>query len=208
MNYFGVRIYKFLVGVTGFVVFTLTGYVILINWHLNVISFGKYFDYIIMAGSALFGVFGAIIARWLWKWYLVALGALAGASVSALIFSALATSIPYAWLWLRTAFMAGMALIGGYSAYRFERPIVIVSTAVVGSLLLFIGLDVFLGTGFDALLMNLMSNSAGPNFFKYAPFNDRRIGGMIAACLGSALIGMAIQVQVFGTRKIRRQLVK
>lgn len=208
MNYFGVRIYKFLVAVTGFVVFTLAGYIILLNWHLNVIPFGKNFDYIIMGGSPAFGVLGALIAQWLWKWYLIALGALAGASLAALIFSAVAASIPYTWLWLRTAVIAAMALIGGFAAYRLERPIVIASTAIVGSLLLFIGIDVFAGTGFDALLMNLMSNVAGPNFFKFAPFNDRRVYGMIAACLGSALIGIAIQVKVFGIRKVRRQQVK
>ena len=208
MNYFGVRIYKFLVAVTGFVVFTLAGYIILLNWHLNVITFGKNFDYIIMGGSPAFGVLGALIAQWLWKWYLIALGALAGASLAALIFSAVAASIPYTWLWLRTAAIAAMALIGGFAAYRLERPIVIASTAIVGSLLLFIGIDVFAGTGFDALLMNLMSNVAGPNFFKFAPFNDRRVYGMIAACLGSALVGIAIQVKVFGIRKVRRQQVK
>ncbi len=208
MNYFGVRIYKLLVAATGFVVFTLAGYIILLNWHLNVASFGKNFDYIIMGGSPAFGVLGALMAQCLWKWYLIALGALAGGSLATLVLFAVTESIPYAWLWLRTAVIAVMALIGGVAAYRFERPIVIVSTAVVGSLLLFIGIDVFAGTGFDALLMNLMSNTAGPNFFKFAPFNDQRVYGMIAACLGSALIGVAIQAKAFGTRRVRRQQMK
>ncbi len=208
MNYFGVRIYKFLVAITGFVVFTISGYIILLNWHLNVVSFGKNYDRIILIGSPVFGILGALVAQWLWKWYLIGLGALAGAGLATLLFSSLAASIPYDWLWTRTVFIAFMALIGGFAAYRFEKPIIIVSTGLVGSLMLFIGLDIFIGTGFDALLMNLMANTPGPNFFKYAPFNDRRIYGMIAACLGSALIGMVIQVKVFGKRKVRRQLVK
>lgn len=197
-----------LVEVVGFVVFALLGQIILLNWHLNVMAFGKNYDYILMGGSAAFGLFGALIAKWLWKWSFIALGALAGASLAILGFSAVASSIPYSWLWLRTVVIASMVLIGGYAAYRLERPFVIFSTAVTGSLMLFIGLDVFIGTGFDALMMNLLSNVAGPNFFKYAPFNDRRVSGMIAACLGSALIGIAVQYKAFGTRKVRRQLVK
>ena len=197
-----------LIGVTGFIVFTIAGYICLVNWHLNVTQFGKHFDMIITIGSAVCGVLGALISNWLWKWYLIGMGALASSSLTVLAFSALASSIPYSWLWMRTLIIAVMALLGGYLAYRFERPIVIVSTSIVGAVMLFVGLDVFLDTGFDGLLLSLMNYSSSLNLKAYLAYFDNRIYGMIAACYGSALVGVAIQTRFFGHKKIRRQYVK
>ena len=115
---FGIRLFRFVIGVTGFLIFALLGYVILINVHLNNYNFGVHFDYMIGAGVLGFGAVGAALSGCLWKWILLGLGAFGSVSLALAIFSGInQQSIP---IWIRPVSLGLAAFTNTFAVYKIN----------------------------------------------------------------------------------------
>ena len=193
LAFFGIRLFRFVIGVTGFLLFALLGYVILINVHLNNYNFGANFDYVIGAGILLFGVGGAVLSKWLWKWILLGLGAFGAVSLALALFSGINQQlIP---VWLRPVCLGLAAVIGAYLLHKFERPLIIFATTIVGSLLFAFGLDSFFATGFDLIILAIVSGSIDPTKIE---IKEQQTLGMVIFWVGMTMLGIMMQARFVG----------
>ena len=126
--------FRFVIGVTGFILFALASYIILINVHLHHFNFGNNFDKVIGIGMLSFGVIGALLSGFLWRWILMGLGALGGISLGLVLFSSLSLILPKTFVWLRPLVLGILAITGAFLLKLFERPLIIFATSISGAL--------------------------------------------------------------------------
>lgn len=196
LAFFGIKLFRFVIGVTGFLLFSLAGYIILINIHLHHHNFKGNFDRIIFIGTGLFGLIGAALSGCLWKWVLLGLGAIAGISLGLTIFSATATTLAFTVpVWVRPVILGALALTGAILLKRFERPLIIFSTAIIGSLLFSYGLDSFLASGFDVIILAILSGSIDPDKLK---IKEQQTLGILLLWIGMTMVGIVTQVRFTG----------
>lgn len=196
LSLFGIKLFRFVIGVTGFLIFSVAGYIILINIHLHSYNFQHHFDRIIVIGTGVFGLIGACLSGFLWKWILLGLGAFSGISLGLTIFSitssVIYTSIP---TWIRPVILGALALIGALLLKRFERPLIIFSTAILGSLLFSFGLDSFLATGFDLIVLSIISATIDPSKLE---IKEQQTLGIVLFWVGMTIVGIVTQIGFTG----------
>lgn len=196
LAFFGIKLFRFLIAATAFVLFGIAGYIILINIHLHSYNYGPRFDSIIGWGVLGFGVFGAAMSGFLWKWILLGVGALAGVSLGLALFSGYlsinAASLP---VWVRPVILGIMAIIGATLLNKFQRPLIIFGTAILGSLLLTFGLDTFVATGFNLIILAILTSSIDPTKIE---IKDHQMMGMISLWIGSTILGIILQSKLTG----------
>lgn len=214
LNFFGIKLFRFVLAVTSFILFSLLGYIILINVHLHEYNFGDKFDWIVGAGVLGFGTFGFVVSAWLWKWVLIGLGALGGISLGLILLASLAPVLKSTSAstssWMNPILLGIFAIVGGVLVKKYERSIIILATSTVGSFLFCFGLDCFIRTGFDLIILNIIAGS--PIKYKNTSedllnsFNSHRpIYGIISLCLGLAILGLIVQSKLVG-RNIKSHL--
>lgn len=205
LNFFGIRFFRFVIGVTAFIIFAVAGYVILINIHLHHYNFEGNFDKIILAGTALSGTIGAALSGCLWRWILLGVGAFGGVSLGLALFSALSSTInsdiP---VWVRPVGLGAFAITGALLLKRFERPIIIFATAITGSLLLAFGFDTFIATGFDLIILATLSGSMDPSKLV---IKENKAIGMVLFWIGMTIVGVFAQAS-FAGKNIRSHTKK
>lgn len=193
LAFFGIRLFRFVIGVTGFLLFATLGYVILINVHIHKYNFGVDPHYVIGMGILAFGVVGAALSKCLWKWNLLGLGAFGGVSLTLAFFSGLnQQAFP---VWLRPISLGFSAVIGAYLLHKFERPLIIFATSILGSLLFTFGLDSFFATGFDLIILAIVSGSIDPTKIQ---IKEQNTLGMILFWVGMTMLGIMLQARFVG----------
>lgn len=193
LNYFGIKLFRFVIACTAFLISALAAYVILINIHLHAHNFGGNFDRVIAVGVLVSGVLGALISGWIWKWILLGVGAFGGVSLTLIIFSGLnSSSFP---IWLRPVVIGFSAILGAFLLHKFERPLIIFATSITGALLFSFGLDAFIATGFDLLILAILTGSVDPTKIE---IKEKQVYGIILLWIGSTLLGIIIQSKFVG----------
>lgn len=202
LDFLGIRLFRLVIGLTGFILGALAAYVALLNIHLHYQSFGSRLDAVLLVGSAVSGLVGVGLSWCMWYWTLLGLGALGGLCLGILALGMLLPDPPVTLFWMRPVVLVFCGIVGAVLVRRFERPLIVFSTAVIGSLLLCFGLDVFLDTGFDVLLLKLLANEDTVD----AVIRQERVLGMTLVCAGMAILGMVVQFWLVGRRaKDRRR---
>ena len=181
-----------MIGVTGFILFALFGYIILINIHLHAHNFGGNFDRILGIGALVFGTVGALLSGCLWRWFLLGLGALGGISTGLVLFSSFNHLIPPGShvTVIRPFIMGIFAIIGAILVRAFERPLIIFATSISGALLFCFGLDTFLATGFDLLILSVIAGSVDSSSI---PIKLRQMYGVVFLWIGLTICGSLVQ---------------
>jgi hypothetical protein len=107
--------------------------------------------------------------------------------------------------WGRAILIIVFAVVGMVLAAFFERLLMIMATAFIGAFAIFIGLDVYLMTGFAESVMNFLrawkttaatsslSSSAKVTSSMIIAEATPQLRGMLIGCLGLALIGALVQ---------------
>lgn len=193
LNYFGIKLFRFVIACTAFLISALSAYIVLINIHLHAHNFGGNFDRVIGVGMLVAGVVGALISGWIWKWVLLGVGAFGGVSLTLAVFSGLNSSaFP---IWIRPVVIGLSAILGAFLLHKFERPLIIFATSITGSLLFSFGLDAFIATGFDLLILAILTGSVDPTKVEV---KEKQVYGMILLWIGSTLLGIVIQSRFVG----------
>ena len=73
--------------------------------------------------------------------------------------------------------------------------VVIISTAIAGSLLLALGVDVFLQTGFSNLAVAILKNQAS-----IYQISGNAVYGLLIGAIVTALMGILVQYRITGRR--------
>lgn len=193
LNYFGIKLFRLVIACTAFLISVLLSYIFLINIHLHVHNFGSNFDRVIGVGMLTAGVLGALLSGWMWKWILLGVGAFGGVSLTLIVFSALnSSSFP---IWVRPVIIGLSAISGAYLLHKFERPLIIFATSITGALLFSFGLDAFIATGFDLLILAILTGSVDPTKIE---IRRKQVYGIILLWIGSTLLGILIQSRFVG----------
>lgn len=199
LAFFGIKLFRFLIATTAFIIFAIFGYIILINIHVHSHNFGSKFDSIIGWGVLGFGILGACMSSFLWKWILLGVGALGGVSFGLVLFSGFlgvsnsnSSTLP---IWFRPIVLGIMAIIGAMLLVNFQKPLIISATSISGSLLLTFGLDAFFATGFDLIILAILSGSIDPSEVK---IKNNQTMGMVSLWIGSTLLGIILQSKLTG----------
>ncbi|KAJ3337040.1 hypothetical protein HDU93_001715 [Gonapodya sp. JEL0774] len=204
--FFGYRLFRIVMFFTGALFFGAIAYLILVNvepstgYAIGSLSREAFYLIIMIVAGILGGIFG----WFLWNVAISILGALGGACLAFFI-QGLKTGglLPYPTGF--AIFLVLMSIIGAIAAIFFERFIIILASAIAGSLAAFTGIDFFAQTGFYQLLQSWMNFAAGGTI-SYQLTNQ--LIGMLVGSAVFALVGFLLQYKLwdplrFGPNAIR-----
>ncbi|KAJ3346741.1 hypothetical protein HDU83_002686 [Entophlyctis luteolus] len=181
---FGHRLFKPLLFLGGFYFFAVVTFCIIQNVSYKLQSSISEYVYLILC--LIFGVLGGLLLVCVWKLGFFFLGALGGYFLANLLLVALHATITSSVT--RWVILVVFALVFGFLVLWFELPILIGATALIGSYILFVGIDVFAGTGFLTMTVTIVSSWS---------VDTSTLSGkwiyMLVGCVVVALLGMAFQ---------------
>lgn len=191
--FFGSRLFKPIVGLAGFVVGALGGFIGLENLtERGSVSLGQHAHLITMAVCLGTGAVGAAIALWAWMLALLAVGGLGGLSLAIYLLSwpAPMAMLPAALKspTARPIFLGSMVASGAALALVFERALIIGGTAMTGAVGVCSGIDIFVKTGFNNSIRGILTNSD----YNTDP-QAQSAYFLLGSCAGIAIIGVLIQ---------------
>ncbi len=186
---FGVKLFRLAVGLAGFGAFGFAAY-ILVGQTYSTLGIerpdGKDITRLII--SLGIGIIGGFISIWLWKVALISLGVLGGLGLAVYTLSWKSNGILTKPMH-RTIYYSVLGTAGALASIFLETPIIIGGTALIGSISLFSGIDIFAHTGFNEAFGTLIRNKG-----KYSLHGSSY--GMLASCGGSAVVGALIQMML------------
>lgn len=135
------------------------------------------------------GLIGGILFAIFWRIGLFAVGALGGFFGAMFALAFLPPNILPDPIW-RALIIVIATIICAFLVFKFERPVVIIATAIMGAFLAVLGVDCFARTQFAAAMAAFLSASG-----RYNP--DARTYGMLAGVAVMAVLGMIVQFTLF-----------
>jgi len=135
------------------------------------------------------GLVGGVLFLIFWRVGLFAVGGLGGFFGAMYVLALLPSSVLPQPLF-RALIIVVATVICAFLVLKFERPMVIIATAITGAFLAILGLDFFVQTQFAASLAAILSSSG-----QYSPTGATY--GMMAGVAVMAVIGMIIQFTLF-----------
>ncbi|XJO77500.1 hypothetical protein BDV3_002071 [Batrachochytrium dendrobatidis] len=152
----------------------------------NYITLGSNQEWIVFTACIIGGLIGGGIFQCLWKLSFMFIGAMLGVALASFIlqfsFSSALQTTPG-----RYIFFSAMAIVGAILVQLFEVPLLIVSTAVVGSGSFFVGIDFFVKSGFGQAVYNTIFQQA------IVPASSNAEYIMMGMFVFVALLGMMVQ---------------
>lgn len=182
---FGIKVFRAAVGLAGFGAFGFGAY-ILVGQAYGTLGITPPPKDLVRLGISLgAGILGGFVSIWLWKVALLSFGVLGGLGLAVYILSWKSNGLLQKPTH-RTILMTILGVAGAFASFFLENALIIITTAIVGSIGLFSGIDVFAKTGFNDAFAALIKNKG-----TFA-LNDKSYG-MLAACGGTAILGGLIQ---------------
>jgi hypothetical protein len=153
----GVRLFKLALFAGGFLLFSnLTALVL-----VKLAPAEGFSDMVLLLVPIGVGILGGLIAYKVWRFGVSLIGGLGGAFVALLILGSTNGGLFQSEL-TRYIFIAIFAAIGAFAIHWFEKPVLVLSTSLVGGYLIMFGIDVFVKTGFtNAAMAFLFKNADG-----------------------------------------------
>ncbi|KAJ3063313.1 hypothetical protein HDU98_000869 [Podochytrium sp. JEL0797] len=192
--FFGHKLYKPLPFLAGFYFFGILAFFILhaIEAMQNGPAGGANRDLVYFLVCGITGIVGGCITLCIWKLALFAIGAALGYAVSLLLL------MSYSWVLTdaasRYVVIGVVVVVFGVLAFWDETHVVVGATAVGGSYAAFVGLDVFLGTGFVSIADGIVTGKGGAG----DELGNGGWVGMMVGCLFVAGVGVWVQLMGFG----------
>ena len=149
----GYKLFKAALFISGFILFADITLIIM----TRVEPSGGYAnrDLLLLLVPAGVGLIGGFIAYRLWRLGLTLIGALGGATCGAILLN-LGVRNAIQSDTSRLVFIIAFAILGAIIIHFIEKPVIIGSTALVGSYTIFIGIDTFANTGFNAAVQKVL----------------------------------------------------
>lgn len=194
----GIRFFRTVVALSGFASLGVIAFIILANVDERV-GLGKHAKMIMLGGALIGGLIGAALGLWVWMVALGAVGGLGGLVVALWVLSWPSVK-GKAWVEgpvERPLFIAGASLAGCVLALVYEKAIIVAGTALIGSLGVCSGVDVFLETGLNKQLKAVIVN-------KEVTRVQPQTMVMLVSVVGLFVVGMVFQYTVTGREKRRK----
>ncbi|ORX61501.1 hypothetical protein DM01DRAFT_1332101 [Hesseltinella vesiculosa] len=91
--------------------------------------------------------------------------------------------------WGRAVLIIVLVIVGIVLMVFFERTLMVIATAFMGSFAIFVGIDIYAKTGFANTVANMLHARSAT----VVTTADGPLRGMLAGCLGLAIVGSLIQ---------------
>ncbi|KAK9763171.1 hypothetical protein K7432_010403 [Basidiobolus ranarum] len=189
--FLGQRFFKLVLFFAGFVTVGFVAYIVCYKIAPPTTS-SKATIYLVV--SIISGIIGGLLFACLWKLGLIAIGGLGGFALSMLILS-LKDGLLISNSTARYIFIAVFVIIGMMLILFFEKPLLILGTAITGSYSLVVGIDYFARTGFTQQLVDFL-NGSGQVFYH----TTGAVYGMIATLVVLFIIGSVVQFKTYHGR--------
>lgn len=188
LAFFGFRFFRPILFLVGFISFGLVTYIICINVSpITPEDTTKRVIYLVLI--IVLGLIGGILMAIFWRVALFLVGLLGGFFLSMFILSLAPNGLIPEPLF-RSIFIVLLSIICSFLIFKFERPVVIISTAIIGAFLFILGVDLFAHAGFSDIVTQALSSTGS-----YSA--SGRTYGMIAGLAITAILGMIVQFSLF-----------
>lgn len=156
----GYRLFKAALFIAGFIMFSDITFAIMVR--VEPTSGYANRELLLFLVPCAVGVLGGFLAYRLWIFGLSIIGALGGGTVAALLLNmgvrnALSSDAG------RIVFVIAFVILGAVIIHLLEKPVIIISTALLGSYTTFLGLDTFTNTGFNSSIQNVLLSGINPS---------------------------------------------
>jgi hypothetical protein len=223
----GVKVFRFALASAAFIALALITYLFLLNGHVHwdwltsMVGSNRWYLELFLGGTSVAGgLVGVVMATVMWRVALSVLGALGGITIASMfLLGTSLASLPQLFfpvvpgsktaypLWAIFGLLAVSGVSGAVLLRYWERPFIIIATACIGSALLASGMDLFLETGFDPMLLELFLFGIPAGREDSWDKARERAPGMILAWAGASMVGMSVQYAIIG-RKVKSHLRK
>lgn len=184
-TFVGYRSFAITMFISGFFFFGDIAWILLENIDPSS-GYGPYKDTIFLVVSVGTGLVGGLVVVCCYHLGIYLLAAMGGYSLGLWLLSWADQGVVQE-TWGRVVLLMGLAIIAIVLVIFFERPIIIVLTAIIGSLSFFIGLDVFIHTGFIYTIQQFIDRNQSAVTLTY------RIYAMLAGVAALAIFGAVVQ---------------
>ena len=96
-----------------------------------------------------------------------------------------------------------MALVGGILIHLFEKPVVIVSTSLLGSYLIVLGVDEFAKTGFNEAVKQFVRGARTGTYDTAIFTTSGKIYGLLVTAIVLTILGVLVQYRMNSGRGFR-----
>jgi hypothetical protein len=138
--FYGFHLFQPTLFITGFILFSnITSYVLITTKVLG----NSPSMVIVFAISFLLGFLGGFLLVCCWSIGVIVIGVVGGLMLANIVLAAANINV----MWIRLVMMVVFSLVGSILIHFFERPIIIIATALVGSYLTVMGIDMVANSG-------------------------------------------------------------
>lgn len=198
--FFGYQLLDMILGIAGFVVFGDLAYFILVRSEPSS-GYGEWRTLILLIVPVVVGILGAILAYSIFRIGLALVGFLGGASLAIWILSFQSGGV-IANDWGRLILIIAIGLFMAIAIQFAQRPMIVLSTALAGSLMAFMGLDSFINTGYNRITQLFLFGGVGLEGFRYT--TSEGAWWMVGATFVLFLIASAYQFKYGNYHKVSK----
>ncbi|KAI8376348.1 uncharacterized protein BYT42DRAFT_574283 [Radiomyces spectabilis] len=172
--------------IVGFYVGSNIAYIILTNAKDD---YGPNTDTILLVVSVVVGILAGALLSCCFFLAVYLLGALLGYMAAIWLLSWVDNGLIQS-NWGRAVLIICFVIVGVLLMAFLERPMIIIATAFIGSFVIFVGIDLYVKTGFVEAINSLIR---AKSFDGSAFHSDSKLRGMLGGCLALAVAGCLIQ---------------
>lgn len=184
-TFLGYRFFRPVLFFAGFALFAIIVYVGIINLAPPKQGGDEIMSILYVVIIVVVGLVGGILFAIFWRLGMFAIGLVGGFFLAMFVLTLVPDGIIPNNIF-RALFIVVIALICSFLVFKFERPVVIIATSVIGAFLAILGIDFFARTQFATAMSMFLSGQHG-----YRP--DARTYGMLAGVAVLAALGMVVQ---------------
>ncbi|ORZ13157.1 hypothetical protein BCR42DRAFT_355462 [Absidia repens] len=171
--------------IVGFYVGSNVAYIILINAKDD---YGSNTATILLVVSVVVGILAGLLLSCCFFLAVYLVGALLGFFAALWLLSWVTNGVIQS-NWGRAILIIVFVIVGIVLMAFFERILMVIATAFIGSFAIFIGIDVYLKTGFVESVISFLRARSTSVIAEATP----QLRGMLGGCLGLAIVGALIQ---------------
>ncbi|KAI8099812.1 uncharacterized protein BX664DRAFT_322183 [Halteromyces radiatus] len=171
--------------IVGFYVGSNVAYIILLNAKED---YGSNTETILLVVSVVVGILAGLLLSCCFFLAVYLVGALLGYFAALWLLSWVTNGLIQS-NWGRAILIIVFVIVGVILMAFFERILMVIATAFIGSFAIFIGVDIYVKTGFAESVINFLRARSVTLIAQATP----QLRGMLGGCLGLAIVGALIQ---------------
>lgn len=192
--FFGFRFFKPVIFLSGFLAGGLLGYAFISNLEDVIPSLVQHRDLVCILVSIILGIVFGVLMLWAWKFSVIILGCLGGFAFAMFLLAWKTGGLITNHIG-RPVFIAIFTIAFGVLVFLYDKPVVILATSLIGSLMIGAAIDCYAEAGLTLSIRSFITNRG---LVEIGSKGCWLLAGVLLMCI------VGIVVQFFGTGRIRK----